>query len=317
MSPLSNDCSPMTKPISIIVPTYQGYHWLKATLPAIREQDYAGETTIIAIDSTSTDGSVDLLRTYGTRITQIPQAQFTHGYARNLGVQIATTDLIIFMSQDALPIGKSWLSKLVTLLDDPRIGAAHIRQIARPEATPLEQFFQLEMYPPQSKEFCWDGSAPLYLKDIFFSNVCSITRRELLLKYPFEEDLIMSEDQVFAKNLLKAGFITLYSSDAAVLHSHNYRLGALFRRNFDSAYSLLGVTDDTLRTNFGDGLLFIDREIKYMVQNRHWSTLAYIPIYEAARILGRLFGAKANSLPQWLRLRMSLHKSYWLRKDRG
>lgn len=303
----------MEPDVTIIIPTYQGDRWLRETLPAIRQQAYSGEVTILAVDSASTDGTVEQLRQWGARVIGISQGEFSHGYARNLAVQQASTDILLFMSQDVLPMGAEWLRGMVHLLDDPEIAAAHVRQVPRAGATPLEQFFHQELYPPTSKRYRWQPGQRLTLDRLFFSNVCSITYRELCLRFPFPEDLIMSEDQVFAKALLQAGYETLYSADVRVFHSHQYTLGQLFRRNFDSAYSLRGVTDDTLRSAARDGLRYIAREAAFLVRGGHWGWLAYLPLYEGFRIAGRVLGGAADHLPQRWRMRFSMHRQFWTR----
>jgi len=299
--------------VSIVIPTYQGASWLQETLPVIQAQSYAGEFEIIAIDSSSTDGTRDLLAAYGAHISVIPQSAFGHGFVRNKGVQIAQHPLIIFLSQDALPIGKQWLSSMVSLLDDKTIGAAHICQHPRPNATPLEVFFHKEMYPAHNKRFTLNDETTLTLDKIFFSNVCSITHRQLALKFPFREDLIMSEDQAYAKVLLQAGYDTYYSADVGVIHSHQYDIWTLFQRHFDSAYSLTGITDDTLSSNAQAGIRYIQREIQFLIKNKHWLWLLYLPFYETARISAHLLGGHAHTIPMFFRKRMSLHHYFWHR----
>lgn len=301
----------MLPDVTLIIPTYQGYHWLTRLLPAIQQQTYPGCVEILAIDSSSSDGTVDLLTQYGVTVISIRQADFSHGYARNLAVQHAQTPLVIFLSQDVLPVGTDWLVRLVHLLDDSTIGAAHVRQLPRPGATPLEAFFHQEMYPPRSRRFEWKTNERMTLNRLFFSNVCSVTRRELCLRFPFPENLIMSEDQAFARALLQAGYATLYSADVAVIHSHSYSLTTLFRRNFDSAYSLRGITEDTLWTTILEGLRYTLHEAHYLIRQKRWRWLPYMLLYEIIRAAGRLCGGHADHLPYWLRVRLSLHRSFW------
>ncbi len=301
--------------VTILMPTYKAHRWLVDLLPILRQQcdTYPGHAEILVVDSGSNDGTVDVLKAYGATVVEIPHAHFSHGYARNLGVRHAKTDLILFMSADALPVGDDWLVKMVHLLDDPKIGAAHIRQLPRPNATPLEVFFNYEMYPGVDKRFTWKPTERMTLDKMFFSNVCSITYRDLALKYPFPENLIMSEDQIFAKLVLQAGYDTLYNSTVAVIHSHNYSLKALFRRNFDSAYSLLDISADTIGSSAVDGIRFITHEIAFLVKSGHWLWLAYVPIYEIARISGRIFGHFAMHLPLKTRVMFSYYSNYWTR----
>ena len=308
----------MSTDITIIIPTYQGFSWLGETLPALRQQKYSGQVTILAVDSGSTDGTVDLLKQFGAKVISITQAQFSHGYARNLAVKNAATPLVVFMSQDVLPVGTDWLEKLVALLDDPAVGAAHVRQLPRPGATPLETFFQQELYPPKNKRLTWKPGERMTLSKMFFSNVCSVARRELCLRFPFPEDIIMSEDQAFARSLLQAGYQIIYSGDITVFHSHHYSLETLFRRNFDSAYSLRGIAADTPVSIALAGVSYIARETAFLVRNGHWLWLFYMPVYEATRTLGRLCGSQADRMSYDLRVKLSLHRRFWsISRDRS
>jgi rhamnosyltransferase len=301
--------------VSIVIPTYQGGAHLPDTLAAIRAQEYPNTVEIVAVDSESTDNTRELLLTFGAQVIPITQQQFTHGYSRNLGVQHATGEVIVFMSQDALPAGSQWLQTLVTPLADPTLGATYARQIARPNATPLEEYFHLALYPPESKRYRLtpDQHEAAALRDIFFSNVCSAARREICLKFPFDLQIIMSEDQVFARALLKAGYATSYNAETVVIHSHPYDLQTLFRRNFDSAYSLIGVSSDGFWATAQQGIAYIAHETTYIIQQRRWLWLLAIPPYELMRIAGRLLGARADRLPKSWRRAFSLHRGYWSR----
>lgn len=303
----------MAASVSIIIPTYQGAAWLPQTLHAIQQQDYAAPVEIIAVDSESSDGTPQFLAQQGVRVISIPQRRFSHGYARNLGVRHATGEVCVFLSQDAQPLGTDWLRRLTAPLDDPRLGALYGRQIARPDATPFERFFIQRLYPPQSRCYTWQAGTPFTLERFFFSNVCSGARREICRAFPFDERLIMSEDQAFAKALLQAGYHTRYCAEAMVLHSHNYTWQALFKRNFDSAYSLRGITHDSFISTARRALAYLLSEALYLLREGHWPWLLRMPLYESARISGRLLGRYADRLPLRWRLRLSLHQQHWLR----
>lgn len=300
--------------VSIIIPTYQGAAYLPATLAAIREQDYPSSVEIVAVDSESTDGTPEILRAHGAAVYSIPQRYFTHGYSRNIGVGLAHGEALVFLSQDALPVGPSWLRTLIAPLADQTLGAVYARQIARPDATPLEEYFHLALYPPRTKRYHVSPGESTALNRIFFSNVCSAARRDLCAAYPFDETLIMSEDQAFARALLLGGYDTLYTADACVIHSHHYSLATLFRRNFDSACSLRGVSEDGALSVARQGLGYIARETAFVVQQRRWRWLVAIPPYEAARIAGRIAGRFADRLPLGWRIRFSLHRAFWTRE---
>ena len=301
--------------VSIIIPTFQGNAFLSDTLAALQAQCYPAPYEIIAIDSGSTDGTLDLLHHAGVSVIEIPPQNFSHGYSRNLGVRHAKYPVLVFMSQDALPVGTDWLCDMVNSLRDPRVAAAYARQLPRLAATPLEAFSQMYMYSAESKYFSVQPDEALSLDRIFFSNVCSVTRRDIALAFPFNETLIMSEDQAFAKDLLRAGYTTYYNANVCVIHSHQYSLPKLFCRNFDSAYSLRDVTDDAWQGVCSQGLRYLFNEVRYLVRDGEWQWLAYMPFYEAARILGRLCGSHAHLLSRSWLPSFSLNRAYWARES--
>jgi rhamnosyltransferase len=304
----------MAPSVSIIIPTYQGAAWLPETLHAIQAQAYDAPVEIIAIDSGSNDGTLQLLAQHNIRVIRIAQAQFSHGYARNLGVRHARHAICVFLSQDAQPLGAHWLHLLTAPLGDRLLGALYARQVPRPDATPFERFFIQTLYPAQSRCYVWRKGTPFTLDRFFFSNVCSAARREICLTFPFDEQLIMSEDQAFAKALLQSGYHTFYQAQATVLHSHSYTLQTLFKRNFDSAYSLRGLVDDSFGETARRAMRYLIAEAVYLLRNRHWPELLQMPFYEAARIGGRALGRHADRLPLQWRLQFSLHRQHWLRR---
>jgi hypothetical protein len=157
--------------VSVIIPTYNGAATLRETLAAIRRQDYPALVEIVAVDSESRDDTRALLEQAGARILNIPQRRFTHGYSRNLGAREASGEILVFMSQDALPEGDQWLQGIVSTLADPHVGAMYVRQKARPDATPFEEYFHLQLYPPHSARYDPPEAGVLSLDRIFFSNV--------------------------------------------------------------------------------------------------------------------------------------------------
>src|SRR5579859_3565785 len=161
---------PYSPSVSVVIPTYQGTAYLPALLQAIRAQEYAAPVEIVAIDSESTDATPDILKQFGAVVIPIAQRRFTHGYSRNLGTQCAKGEVLVFISQDALPVGTGWLKGLVAPLADSTIGATYARQVARPKATPFEDYFHLALYPPQSKRYAPVTEDRLALSRIFFSN---------------------------------------------------------------------------------------------------------------------------------------------------
>jgi len=215
--------------VSIVVPTLDGVETLPTLLDAIAAQRTAFEVETVAVDSGSTDGSVELLRDRVTRLVPIERAAFDHGLSRNAGVAAARGELVVLTVQDAVPASPDWLSSLVApLLADDSIAATYARQIARPEASALTRAY-LSRWPAASPDprppqrLSPDAFASLApaerLRACVFDNVCSCIRRSVWAKRPFRSTPI-AEDLEWAREVLLDGLAIAYVPAALVVHSH-------------------------------------------------------------------------------------------------
>jgi rhamnosyltransferase len=200
---------------------------------------------VVIVDSTSSPADVARMCSYPVRFQQIPAAEFGHGRTRNLLASLAQGEVLLFLSQDAEPASDEWIRRLLEPLKFDRVAGAYARQIPRATADPLIRFFLERTYGPKPAWRRLSGSATVSIDDIFFSNVSSAVRCEVWEKHPFRDDVIMSEDQYWAYDVLTAGYEVAYVPESAVYHSHNYTLPKLFRRNWQSGASLRGLIDDS------------------------------------------------------------------------
>jgi rhamnosyltransferase len=195
------------------------------------------------------------------------------------------------------------------------VAAAFGRQLPPASLGPVDTFFLEQTYP--SRAFRHDptppGAARTPIFRIFFSNVNAAIKREAWARCPFPEDLIMSEDQAFARAALAAGFSLVYDPEAGVRHGHHYSLPQLFRRQFDSGYSLRGIAGDSWREVARMGLNYVGTELRYLARGGYWAHMPYAVVHEAVRSLGFAAGRSGHRLPAWLRPRLSLHTRYWAR----
>jgi len=297
--------------VSVVLPVLNAAPHLPGLDRALRSQRPFPPDEVIVVDSGSSDGTPELAAAL-PGVTVLPIADFSHGRARNLGARAASGEIVVFLSQDALPADANWLASLLEPFADERVAAAYSRQVPRPGANPMEQYFLLTHFPPgDAVARRGDSGEPLSLSAVFFSNVSSAVRRSALLAHPFDEELIMSEDQQLSRDLLSAGLQVVYRPSSVVLHSHDYTLATVFRRYFDSIYSLTVIfRAHTVSTSVGMGVRYVLDEAVYMVR-RHPLWLPYYCLYFAAKSLGALLGHFAESLPLPLARAFSLHRYHW------
>ena len=299
--------------VSVVIPVLNAARYLPALFEAIATQEEIQPQEIILVDSMSTDDTVKIAQAHPlTRV--VPIHNFTHGRSRNLGAREATGDLIVVLSQDARPQDRHWLSRLVKPFEDSRVAATYSRQVPREDANPMETFFLQHRFPPGPpvrREHT--GTGELTLEQVFFSNVSAAIRRSVLLQFPFDEEIIMSEDQQFSRDLLNAGYAVVYCPESIVVHSHNYSLAICVRRYFDSVYSLTQIFPaHGFGTSSTMGLSYLRHETVFMITH-HPFWLPYYLLYNLAKIAGTLLAHVGDRLPLWLLRRVSLHSYHWER----
>ncbi|MDO9541375.1 MAG: glycosyltransferase family 2 protein [Kiritimatiellia bacterium] len=297
--------------VSVVIPVLNAGALLPGLLKSIASQKPVTPDEIILVDSHSTDNTVAVARSY-PEVKVIPIDTFSHGRARNLGARAATGDIVVLLTQDALPQDDKWLFNLLQPFADERVGAAYSRQVPREDAPPTEKFF-LDYHFPAGTAVCREKkeSGPLGFEDVFFSNVSAAIRKSLLLKYPFDETLIMSEDQQFARDLLAAGWAVAYQPESVVIHSHSYSLTGAFRRYFDSVYSLTMIfPGHDMGKSASIGLRYLRREVVFIARN-YPLYLPYYFLYTLAKTAGTVCGHFAEHLPKSVLKKISLHSYHW------
>jgi rhamnosyltransferase len=297
--------------VSVVIPVLNAAAYLPALLAALFAQQPAAPHEVILVDSLSTDNTREIGRAHD-KVRIVPIPRFSHGAARNLGAREAEGEIVVLLTQDALPRDQAWLAALLRHFADPKIGAVYSRQIPRPDAPPTEKFFLNYHFPAdQPRRRIKSADRPLTLPDVFFSNVSAAVRRSLLLQYPFDETLIMSEDQQFARDLIAAGYAIVYEPESAVIHSHRYSLVTAFRRYFDSVYSLTVIFPrHDMKTSAAMGGSYLKKELAFILKN-YPRYFPYYCLYTLAKTGGTVAGHFAPHLPRFLLRRLSLHSYHW------
>ena len=295
--------------VSVVILTLNAGPRFRQVLDALGRQRYDGTMEVLVLDSGSTDGTLELAaRDGGVAVHHIKN--FGHGRTRNEGARLARGEFVVYLTQDAIPLGERWLANLLAPFDDPKVAATFSHQVPYSNATPMERFFLSKRFPDVRIVRPESANHRLGVYTVFFSNVSSAIRRDVLLEYPFDETLIMSEDQQFARDVIAAGYRTVYEPAAVVRHSHRYSLWQVFTRYFDSLYSLVEIFDDSTGNVSVAGLDYTLQEFWHVLTRRpHW--LPYLLIYDAFKAAGTLAGHLGHRLPIPVRRALSLHKYYW------
>ena len=201
---------------------------------------------IIAVDSGSRDGTLQILRRFGVQVIQIPPHEFGHGKTRNLAASHARGEFLVFLTQDATPANSRWLAHLLApLLANRDVAGAYSRHLPRPHCHPMEwrRIVEEELSGKSESRINSMCNNPEYAQNpalyYFFANVSSVLRRSVWEQFPFPA-VEFGEDQLWAKHVLEAGYKTAYCADSLVYHSHGYGPWVNFCRHFDHFWRLSG-----------------------------------------------------------------------------
>lgn len=177
----------------------------------------------VIIDSGSTDGTLEIARRYGCRITEISKSEFSFGRSLNRGCAFSYGDILVFISGHCVPVDEDWLQNLCQPLVDNVVSYSYGRQVGDNESNYSERRIFAKYFPelsaiPQEGWFCNNANSAL-LRSVWKSTL-------------FDEELTGLEDMELAKRLVSAGHRIGYVAPAAVFH-HHQESWAQIRRRFE------------------------------------------------------------------------------------
>ena len=277
--------------VSVIIPTLNAADELPLLLDSLRAQTRPPDE-IIVVDSQSADGSAALARAAGATVLEIARSEFDHGGTRDSALRQSCGDVVIFMTQDALPTDAQAVERLLAPFSDPRVAAVGGRQIARESASAYEKLTRAHNYPQESRVWDAQAIARMGVRAFMISDVFAAYRRDAYLAAGgFDHPILTNEDMLMVRKLLDAGHRIAYAGDARVLHSHNFTLRQQFRRNY-----IVGRTMERYRARFsgvqelGTGTKLAADVLAKLLRRGQVIDAARFALDCAARLLGNRLG---------------------------
>ena len=301
--------------VSIIILTKNGRPYLERLLPTVFAQADKVSSELLAVDSGSVDGTLELLRSFPVRIVEIPPEDFHHARTRNFAARLAQGKILVLLSQDAIPASEDWLEFMIRNFDDPKVGAVYGRQCPKPGSS-LERRQALDaVYGDVRVVKDPAHRNGLGYRFYHFSDANAAIRRDVWEKTQFPEELKVFEDLGIAKRILDSGWKIVYEPEAAVIHSHDHNTIGLLKRYFDIGYTLklLKIWDapGTRKSLLRDAFRMLKDKARHSRSGDSPSRSVRKSLaHDFAKSLGMFLGLNQNCLPLALKRRLSAFRVF-------
>ena len=299
--------------VDVMIPTYKPGQEFAELLPRLLEQTYPIRSIRVVNTGKKFWNPAWEQLSDKIMVEHIRPSEFDHGGTRRAMAESSDADLLLFMTQDAMPYDNACVEHLVEKFSLPHVKAAYARQLPRDDCRTLERFTRGFNYPEES-DIKDAGDLPkLGVKTFFCSNVCAMYDRRTYEELGgFVESTLFNEDMIYAGKLIQMGYGIAYAADAKVIHSHNYSCMQQFHRNFDLGVSqaehpeiFAGVPSE------GEGIKLVKKTINYLIQKRKIWLIPGVILQSGCKYAGYLSGKNYRKLPRKMILWCTMNREYW------
>jgi glycosyltransferase involved in cell wall biosynthesis len=208
--------------ISVIIPSYESHATVRATLESLRRQTFCDFETIL-VDSGQSDAVARIAADFPeVRYHRATQRCLPHE-ARNVGVALTRSDLIVFTDPDIIA-ASDWIEKLLQ-----RYRACSQQPVAGAVACVQKNWLSLGIHV--AKFDLWlPGGKPRTVP--LAATVNFLCPRHLLEQVDGFDGREMIGDAILSWELKRRGCVLHFAPDAIVYHDHRSSFADLLRERF-------------------------------------------------------------------------------------
>lgn len=299
--------------VDVVIPTYKPDARLKKILRRLSKQTYDIDRIIIINTNPDFINESEFTDIDKVEFHHVTKDEFDHGGTRNYGVDISDSDLVLMMTQDAVPATKFMVEELVKPFIDEDVAVTYGRQLPNSDCEAAEAYTRRFNYPDYDITKTSGDILRMGIKAFFCSDVCAMYSRKLFDENGgFPTRTIMNEDSIFAANAIQNGKKICYVAKAEVIHSHNYTYMQQFHRNFD-----LGVSHRQFKEIYAsvksedEGIRLVKMTAKYLIDSSKPYLIPDMVIKSGFKFIGYRLGKLYHLLPREVILKCTMNPDYW------
>lgn len=306
------------KTVDVIIPAYHPGNEFTTLIKRLEKQTVSIHRIIVMNTEESMWNKEWEKLSDAMEVHHLTKEEFDHGGTRARAAELSDSDVMVFMTQDAMPADRELLAELLKALDqEENIAAAYARQLPNAECSFVERYTRAFNYPDTSLVKTKADLDKYGIKTFFCSNVCAAYKKDIYEKQGgFVRRTIFNEDMIYAGTIVKKGGKIAYCADAQVVHSHNYSALEQFHRNFDLAVSQTmhpeifgGIRSES------EGIRLVKKSLSYCIRiGKPWLMIQVVT-QSAGKLLGYKLGQQYERLPEKVILACTMNRKFWEKEE--
>ena len=228
-SEASDEAPVRNRPISIVIPTFNGAARIEHCLDSLTTQLSGRKVEILVVDDGSTDDIAEVATRYPA-VRLLRQKNAGPATARNRGAREARGEIVLFTDDDCVPM-PDWLDAMLKPFEQPEVVGAKGAYRTRQRSL-TARFVQLE-YEDKYRLMA-------RAEDIDFIDTYSAAfRRERFLEmtgYDTSFPVACAEDVELSYRMSARGWKMRFAPGAIVYHTHPSTLASYLRKKYKFAF---------------------------------------------------------------------------------
>lgn len=307
------------KKVDVVIPTYKPGKKFSRLLKMLQRQTWPVGKIIVMNTEKSFWNEHGFEGIKNLEVHHLTKEEFDHGETRNRGMRFSRADIVVFMTDDAVPADEHLIEALVKAFEQrgpegEAVIMAYARQLPDKDCPLAERYTRSFNYPEESCVKTRADLEQMGIKTFFASNVCcAYDREKFWFQGGFIRRTIFNEDMIFAgKALLQDDYAVAYAAGARVIHSHNYNCRQQFKRNFDLAVSQADHPElfGCVRSE-SEGIRLVKSTARFLIRRGKPWLVPGLVVKSGFKFLGYRAGKCYWLLPKWLILKLTMNREYW------